>query len=991
MVDAIAFQTRARTIDHLGREQIADCPTAVSELWKNSYDAYARNVSLNIYGGDTPIATIGDNGHGMNREEFTNRWLVVGTESKATQAETSEEDRDGLEVRTKQGQKGIGRLSSANLGSLLLIVSKRRDDRFVAALIDWRLFENPYLFLIDVEIPVVEFDEKYELLPLIPKLFDKLMGNLWGNSISEKRSERDIRIENSWKQFDLQEKLAGKLITTKAAIESTLIDTIFDERHFSEWPLWRGTADKGTILAISNIQFDLQAQLTKEDPKKDSAVTQAREQLFQTLSNFSDPFLNEEERLLGYAADDFATQTSVWDGNLERRIIEEGAPFDYQELQNLEHVVDGWVDENGYFHGRIKAFGNWVEDVLTIPPAIDVPVRKDSLVGPFRIRIGTFEQDLSSTSLSDEAFRKAEAQSEKYSGFLMYRNGLRVMPYGREGSDFFRIEYRRSKHAGREFWSLRQLFGRIALRIETNPNLRDKAGREGLIDNRAAKSLRDLVENILKFTARNYFGSDAKLRKRTIPDKKLDYKKKKAEEARNKQKALSRKNFISKLDKSEPILLKLLEEISRLVEIIRDSELDNENEIVSLRLNLQGLRELQSELALGEAPRKLGILEDRYLTYRKYYRSVKEKIELAGNSLDSALERIKPRSLRDLALSELSSNAAYLHRRIRNWAQEAKNILSLELERISELQTERNKTYHAKMLPFLDHIDHGTMTLTRMTRLLESERIAQDEENFDLFEPYISALNSLRESVDLAGLASFSQDKADELREEVDRLHSLAQLGITVEIIGHEIEGLEQSVTTNLKLFPSEVRNSNAYIAVRDGHEALVERLRFLSPLKLSGPKTRVRMTGEMIFQYVQRFFKSEFSNENIVFSASKDFLDFSLFEYPARIYPVFINLVNNATYWASHSNSSQKEVLLDIMDEKIVVADSGPGVDEEDLKHLFNLFFTRKVRGGRGVGLYLCKTNLAAGGHSITYATDSQKRLSGANFILEFKGAKYA
>lgn len=54
MVISAAFQTRARTIDHLGREQIADCPTAISELWKNAYDAYARNVSLNIFDGNTP-------------------------------------------------------------------------------------------------------------------------------------------------------------------------------------------------------------------------------------------------------------------------------------------------------------------------------------------------------------------------------------------------------------------------------------------------------------------------------------------------------------------------------------------------------------------------------------------------------------------------------------------------------------------------------------------------------------------------------------------------------------------------------------------------------------------------------------------------------------------------------------------------------------------------------------------------------------------------
>ncbi len=42
----LSFKARARTIDHLGKGQIADCPTAISELWKNSYDAYSRDVAL---------------------------------------------------------------------------------------------------------------------------------------------------------------------------------------------------------------------------------------------------------------------------------------------------------------------------------------------------------------------------------------------------------------------------------------------------------------------------------------------------------------------------------------------------------------------------------------------------------------------------------------------------------------------------------------------------------------------------------------------------------------------------------------------------------------------------------------------------------------------------------------------------------------------------------------------------------------------------------
>ena len=35
------FKTRARALDLLGRQQIAGIPTAINELIKNAYDAYA--------------------------------------------------------------------------------------------------------------------------------------------------------------------------------------------------------------------------------------------------------------------------------------------------------------------------------------------------------------------------------------------------------------------------------------------------------------------------------------------------------------------------------------------------------------------------------------------------------------------------------------------------------------------------------------------------------------------------------------------------------------------------------------------------------------------------------------------------------------------------------------------------------------------------------------------------------------------------------------
>ena len=180
MIQGVAFQTRARTVDHLGREQIADCPTAISELWKNAYDAYARMVELHLFKDPDPVAAIVDDGHGMNREEFEKHWLVVGTEAKATADPRRREDRNGLRPRPRQGQKGIGRLSCANLGPLLLLVSKREDAQFIAALVDWRLFENPFLNLSDIRIPVAEFDTDTGLFEQLPALAASLSENVTG-------------------------------------------------------------------------------------------------------------------------------------------------------------------------------------------------------------------------------------------------------------------------------------------------------------------------------------------------------------------------------------------------------------------------------------------------------------------------------------------------------------------------------------------------------------------------------------------------------------------------------------------------------------------------------------------------------------------------------------------------------------------------------------------------------------------------------------------
>ena len=990
MIDSVAFRTRARTIDHLGREQIADCPTAISELWKNAYDAYAREVALHIYDGEVPIAALVDDGHGMNRREFEEKWLVVGTESKADGSKTTEEDRNGLPVRPRQGQKGIGRLSSAALGPLLLVISKRRRDPFVAALIDWRLFENPFIYLQDIQLPIVELFEKNELFEFLPSMFDSLMGNIWGDGHNQ---ERDSRISLAWEQYDQLEK-AENCPLTRERIEQVIINTTFQKRHLQQWPLWAEKKDTGTALLIGDISFDLEAQINSRMTSADeSSAKQAKERLFGTLSNFTDPFVTPDDEKEGYTAKNFTYSVTSWEGALSWPIISDEREFDINNLEELEHILEGKVDSSGIFKGRIKAFGQWLDGEITIPPQSGVPVRKDSRVGHFHLRLGTCERDRNKTTHPREVWVSIREQAERYAGVMVYRNGLRVMPYGREDNDFFEIEKRRAIHAGREFWVTRGTFGHIAITRENNPNLRDKAGREGLIDNKASKVFRDLVKNILMTTARRYFGTDADVRKQVLPDIKKDRAREKALEAKKKITSRKKKEFKKNLKTFSASLSDLLDQLEKYENQARADELpDSETELLKIKGDLTEIKDNFSEFSVGQPPGKLGIFEELYTDYRRKSAQIKELLVQLNETVVQKLEILQPKSPRDIAYSELNRNAAFLQNRLRKWSHETKEILNAETRRLAELVERRNKSYHLKMLPLLEDIEHKRISLTHALDIFSKERDKQDTENRELFEPYISTLKNLQESIDLETLVSFTMKESQETSREIERLNALAQLGITVEIIGHEIEGLEMTITRGLREMPEDVQGSPAFNAVKEAHATLTDRLRFLSPLKLSGEKIKTWISGEMIIDYLSNFFGDKLKRNDIYLEASPSFLNFSVYEQVSRIYPVFINLVNNSRYWVGMVQESEKKILFDVVDHQVLIADTGPGVEEDDLKHLFSLFFTRKIRGGRGVGLYLCRTNLAAGGHTIQYVTKKRlKKLPGANFVIDFKGAKYA
>ncbi|VVN51061.1 hypothetical protein PS685_00524 [Pseudomonas fluorescens] len=971
MTDSVAFQTRARTIDHLGREQIADVPTAVSELWKNAYDAYAQRVALHIHGGAEPVAVIMDDGHGMSREQFLNKWLVVGTESKAGNDDLPVEMRKGLPIRPKQGQKGIGRLSVAALGSTVLVISKQKDKPFVACLIDWRLFENPYLLLQDVQLPVEEFDSSTQLAGLIASMADSIVENLSGTSGSESRA---ARLSGAWAEFDRVQREQSLFVkTTSDEIRFPSSIEIDIEKCLAAWEVWSGEKDTGTAMIMTGINPALSAWVADSHSSSDE-VEVIKASLIRTLSGFSDPYV-ENEDILSY-------EVVVHTKNGMRTVVgrEEGYGIDY--LRSLDHCLEGNIDEYGVFRGSVRAFGK-DQGLIELTPSQMLPTSPRDRVGPFSLCIGSFEVMSRSSTLSPEIHAKVMLRADSHSGLNIYRDGLRVMPYGRPENDFFKIEERRQMNAGREFWASRKLFGRIALTREKNPNLRDKAGREGVIDNSASRAIQMLVVELLKVTARRYFGSASDKREQLIAEIQAenDAAALKAKAARSGQ-----LNIFKKTVRDQALLLDAaLVKVNKLkydLQAIIDGR--NAEALWLVASRVEEVQEERSELRLPPKPRNLGKFEDKYRDYRSRFASLAEQVDEVKVTWAYEAERLNAKPAIDVARSKLGSNQKFLSDRLSRWRKSIADFLKSELDRMESAIDKDQKEFYKLTSPLLLDVEAGRTPLHTALSELDSVRDELVLSFSNAYDPYIRSLNQLAQGVDLDGVFAYAGARTETLEKRLEQIQGLAQVGISVEILSHELHSLDRRLESSMNAFPVSTKESQQFKVAEQTRRELVDRLRFLSQLQISGGDFRQEITGADIESYLRSFFGSLLDASSVTLTVTKDFLRATFNEFPSRIYPVFINLMNNSLYWVA--SQKEKFVQLSVVGGELVISDTGPGIDADDAENLFELFFTRRVRG-RGVGLYLCKQTLAAGGHQIEYVVDGPRKvLPGANFAIKLR-----
>lgn len=977
-VKSFNFRARARTIEHLGKGQIADCPTAVSELWKNAYDAYARDVALFTVDAEYPCGALIDNGSGMSPEQIIDNWLIVGTESKSKKKTLNEEDRFGIPIRQTQGEKGIGRLSAAFLANVTFLVTKKLNGSFTSLLVDWRLFENPYLSFEDISIPYLEFDTIDEITIAFDLLKEELIKNV------KFEDENSIK-KRAWERFsedELENNKSEDFITTQNKILNFCQKSVLDERAIKPWKEILNKVSKedggqhGTALFLLDLGRDLNLLINQENlGTQNHEVIASQRDLIDTLRGFTNPYVEKDQN---FSYEIFTIKKS----NFVKSILNEQDVFGITHFPSLEHIVDGEFDERGWFKGKVKAFGQ-DKGTINIPP--NISINPKSGVGSFKFHIGTYESTKDMSSLGDDDVDKLDVMAKKYAGLLVFRDNLRVLPYGRVDNDFFEIEERRSNHAGKYFWSNRRIFGYIGITHNTNKELKDKSGREGFIRNQASRELKILVSDFLIEVADRFFGSESEERQELLQIVKKQRELRK--DAHTKARKASQKSFKEALKIQSPRLDVSLDQAKALKKSLENVDKLSADELQDFDQQVSKLEATRTEIKTPTKPPKLGVYEERFREYRDKYNEFSAyviQLKTVINKMESELNKLAPQQT---AKKLFDKNQAVLNSKLNKYLSAIEDKVDVIHSIWKKDISEDRSSYYSQAINIVESVEDSSH-LENALNNLDIVYLELVETYTFKYDAILKTLEKISEGINLDSAFSIAEEERSDVEEKMRTINAVAQLGISVEILSHELEEIDSLVTRGLNSLPNDVKQHPGFQLAYNSHKALTSQIRFLSPLKISGYQTRQTITGKKIEAHINQFYGDRFERQRINFEVTEAFRSLKISDLPSRIYPVFINLVNNAMYWVSLVED--RKIKIDLVNDLVVIANSGPKVDEDDVQRLFDLFYTKRANG-RGVGLYLCRENLAVAHHKIWYAEQHNDDPfifeEGANFIIKFNG----
>jgi len=960
----VTFKARARTLDMLGRQQIAGIPTAISELFKNAHDADAQRVEVDYYRSDG-LFVLRDDGFGMETQEFVDRWLTIATETSIERKRADRQcPKSGKRGRPILGEKGIGRLAIATIAPQVLVLTRARRDGVLsdltAAFLNWRVFECPGLNLQDIRIPLRRFPGGS--LPDGEDISDMVDDFRSGNA-----RLRELVSETEWNEIDAD---LGRFGIDPLELAEHLDEpTLFGDGHGTHFYL---------LPASPNLADDIAG-----DPNDDVAAP-----LQKALLGFTTPsFANGSRPVIHTAFRDHGTDGSCED------LIGENEFFTRYDYENADHQISGDFDRFGQFKGRISVYGETVSDhVINWAGGKGRP----TACGPFHISFAAVEGAARHSTLPPAEHGRKLQKTRRIGGLYIYRDGVRIQPYGNTDYDWLAIEFRRTKSASYYYFSYRQMFGMVEVDSVRNKRLREKAGREGFRENKAYRELRSILTNFLVQVAADFFrkegvhGERFMARKRELDEieRHRRARAKKATAKRNKFKG-DLATFFDRMEREDPhetVMALGLHIEAR----VREAGLDSDRGRAARRIlqiesdARKSLRELESRYRVSKP--RVGIsrvLHREWTDYQEAFEDLQDSIANIRDSIESVVTKevaeagvdVSARVRMEAALHDIADLARRETKAARGDVEEATEDISRRAHGVAtRCVRDVEATIRDVMADFgrRDLADLDDQRLIAVRRALEApirEALENASRTLDSLRAQLAAMDVTGGSSVVDQLAAVEQSNVA-LKEQAAADLQLAQLGMAIEIISHEFGAAIRSVRSGLRSLKAwaDVNQElmSLYQGIRGSFDHLDGYLTLFTPLQRRLYRKAVDIRGWEIHEFLANLFGQRLARHNVELTRSDAFAAAHVRGYPSSFYPVFVNLVDNAIYWLSGQNERlERRIQLDASGRELRVSDSGPGVHARDRDDIFGIGFTRKP-GGRGMGLHIARETLREAGYDL-------------------------
>lgn len=250
----------------------------------------------------------------------------------------------------------------------------------------------------------------------------------------------------------------------------------------------------------------------------------------------------------------------------------------------------------------------------------------------------------------------------------------------------------------------------------------------------------------------------------------------------------------------------------------------------------------------------------------------------------------------------------------------------------------------------------------------------------DSYPSYISTHLLQGEAGECLGglLVLWNAKRQQELEQAVIKAEKLAIMGQLTAITLHEVRNPLTTMKMSLQLLHQELKGSKQEKSIKWILESLDRAINlinnYLRLAKPGIPNRQLCKIGELI-ERVASFYAAEFSSMGILFTHSYSPSLPLLSVDGDQLQQVLANILMNAADAAPSGGSVNLSAEYDQETEsvRISVRDTGPGVAEDVLPHIFEPFYSSKEKG-TGLGLYVCREIIHNHGGKIQVVNNSDR-----------------